>query len=471
MATVIGVDSSTQSCKVLVVDVESGQVLSEATTGHPEGTEVDPESWWAALRDCLARVDTSEVEAMSVGAQQHGLVAVDASGEVVRPALLWNDTRSAPQAEQILSQFGAADIAHRTGSVPVASFTSTKLAWVKQHEPDLAARIAAVALPHDWLTWRLRGFGPKGSSPLGPQLDELVTDRSDASGTGYFSPVTNSYDDDILDFVLGHRPLLPRVLGAADSAGTTEAGWIMGAGGGDNAMAALGLGAHSGDVVMSLGTSGTVFAVTSKPASDPTGTVAGFADASGAYLPLVATLNASRPIDSVRQLLGYSWDEFSAAIDTAAPGSGGLTLLPFFDGERMPNLPDATGLLGGITRSSLTRENMARAVVEAVIANLARGLDAIVSETEKLTRLLLIGGGAQNAGTQRVVSEIVNMPVGVPDPGEYVAFGAAKQAAWALTGTRPGWEPAARVLPERHSHPAARNQFENLLRDYERSID
>jgi len=466
-----GFDSSTQSCKVLVVEVDSGAILSEASSPHPEGTEVHPEEWWSALRDALSKVETSNVEAISIGGQQHGLVALDAAGEVVRPALLWNDTRSAPQAEHIIAQFGAENVAQRTGSVPVASFTATKLAWVKHHEPQLAEKIAAVALPHDWLTWRLQGYGPSISSRLGPQLDKLVTDRSDASGTGYFSPVTNSYDDDILDFVLGHRPFLPRVLGPEDSAGTTEDGWVIGAGGGDNAMAALGLGARSGDVVMSLGTSGTVFAVTSTPASDGTGTVAGFADASGAYLPLVATLNASRPIDSVRQLLGYSWDEFTAAIDTAAPGSGGLTLLPFFDGERMPNLPHSTGLFGGITRSNLVRENMARAVVEGVIANLARGLDAIVSETEKLTRLLLIGGGAQNAGTQRVVSELVNMPVGVPAPGEYVAFGAAKQAAWALTGTLPTWAPVARALPERSTDAVAREQFENMLRQYERSID
>lgn len=470
MPKVIGVDSSTQSCKVLVVDVASGHILSEATTPHPEGTEIDPELWWVALQRCLDQVDTSGVEAISIGAQQHGLVALDASGEVLRPALLWNDTRSAPQAEKIIAEFGAASVAERTGSVPVASFTSTKLAWMRQHEPELALRVAAVALPHDWLTWRLRGFGPVGSSRLGAQLDELVTDRSDASGTGYFSAVTNSYDDEILDFVLGHRPTLPRVVASSDTAGTTEEGWIVGAGGGDNAMAALGLGTQVGDVVMSLGTSGTVFAVTSQPSHDASGTVAGFADAAGAFLPLVATLNASRTFDSVRQLLGFSWDEFSRALQSAAPGSGGLTMLPFFDGERMPNLPDATGVLGGISRLSLTPENMARSVVEAVVSNLSRGIEAIVEETEKLERLILIGGGAHNIGVQHVVSETLSLPVVVPDPGEYVAIGAAKQAAWALTGKRPGWQPQARALPPGPTDPQAQNQFDDLLRKYEEGL-
>lgn len=470
MPTVIGVDSSTQSCKVLVVDVDSGNVVSEATTLHPEGTEVDPEFWWAALQEALTRVDTTHVEAISIGAQQHGLVTLNAAGEVLRPALLWNDTRSAPQAHRIVAEFGAADVAKRTGSVPLASFTSTKLAWMREHEPHLAAQVAAVALPHDWLTWRLRGFGPTGRSSYGPHLDQLVTDRSDASGTGYFSSETNTYDDGILDFVLGHRPVLPRVLGAAETGGTTDAGWIIGPGGGDNALAALGLDAERGDVVMSLGTSGTVFAVTAQPAHDATGTVAGFADAAGGFLPLVASVNASRVIDSVRKLVGFSWEEFSSAIQHSDPGSGGLTIFPFFDGERMPNLPDATGLLGGITRSSLTPENLARAGVEAVISNLSGGLEAIVKQTQKLTRLLLIGGGAQNAGVQQVVGEILGLPVIVPDPGQYVALGAARQAAWVLTGQRPGWEPRAQVLPARNLHSAARDQFDQLFGQYVKGI-
>ena len=466
MPTVIGVDSSTQSCKVLVVDVDSGEIVSDATTQHPEGTEIDPEVWWVALQEALQQVDTSDVQAISIGAQQHGLVALDASGAVVRPALLWNDTRSGPQAARIVAEFGPASLAQRTGSVPVPSFTSTKLAWVREHEPQLASKIAAVVLPHDWLTWRLQGYGPVGSSRRGPSLDQLVTDRSDASGTGYFSPVTNEYDDDILDFVLGHRPVLPRVLGPGESAGLSEQGWIVGPGGGDNAVAALGLDARQGDVVMSLGTSGTVFAVTAKPAQDASGIVAGFADASGGFLPLIATLNASRAIDAVRKLLGLSWDEFTAALQSAAPGAGGLSMLAFFDGERMPNLPDAKGVLGGISRSNLTPENLARAGVEAVVSNLARGLEGIVEQTQKVTRLMLIGGSAQNIGVQQVVSEILALPVIVPDPGEYVAFGAAKQAVWALTGNRPTWEPQSQSVAAGNGNSAARDQFDRLLHQY-----
>ena len=470
MPVVIGVDSSTQSCKVLVVDTDSGEILHEASAPHPDGTEVHPDLWWQALRSALAQVDTTAVEAIAVGAQQHGLVALNAAGEVVRPALLWNDTRSAPQALQMIEHFGAETLAERTGSVPVASFTATKLAWVAQNEPEIASQIAAVALPHDWLTWRLRGFGPAGESPQGPQLDELVTDRSDASGTGYFSAVTNTYDDEILDYVLGRRPVLPRVLGASDQAGTTPEGWVVGPGGGDNAMAALGLDARVGDVVMSLGTSGTVFATTSAPSRDQSGNVAGFADAAGGFLPLVATLNASRVFDSVRRLVGMSWEEFSDALHHAPPGAEGLTLLPFFDGERSPNLPDSTGLLGGITRANLTRENLARAAVEAVVSNLSRGVEAIAHQTESLTRLMLIGGGAQNLGVQHVVGQSVPLPVVVPQPGEYVAYGAARQAAWVLTGERPTWAPETLSLNSGESSTVARGQFDSLLGSYVKGL-
>ena len=466
MPTVIGVDSSTQSCKVLVVDSETGAIVAEATTTHPEGTEVNPQAWWDALQASLAQVDTSQVEALSIGAQQHGMVVLDESGAVIRDALLWNDTRSAPQAEDIILEFGVDDITQRTGSVPLASFTSTKLAWLRQHEPEHAHRVAAVALPHDRLMWRLRGYGPAGESALGPDLTALVTDRSDASGTGYFSPGSNTYDDDIITFALGHKPILPTVLGPGERAGKTPAGWILGPGGGDNAMAALGLGAELGDVVMSLGTSGTVFAVTSQPAHDASGAVAGFADATGEFLPLVATLNASRPIDAVRTLFGFSWDELAQAVATSPAGAEGLTVLPFFDGERTPNLPDATGSFFGVTRGNLTPENMTRAVVEGIISNLARGVEAIEKQTQPSSRLLLIGGAAQNSAIQQVVAEQVEVPVTIPEPGEYVAYGAAKQAAWALTGNKPAWVARSLTREVDEGPSVARAQFDRLLHQH-----
>ena len=429
MPLVMGVDSSTQSCKVVVIDAETGSVVRTGRAAHPDGTAVDPEQWWRALSDAIAAAGgMDDVAAWSIGGQQHGMVALDATGSVVRDALLWNDTRSAQAAQDLIGEFGAAGLAARTGLVPVASFTLTKLRWLRDAEPENAARVAAVALPHDWLTWRLRGYGPDGASPLGPMLEELITDRSDASGTGYWNPADGSYDRELLAAALGHDAILPRVLGPADHV-TDAAGRRVAAGAGDNAAAALGLGAVPGDVVVSIGTSGTVCAVSRTPIADPSGTVAGFADADGNFLPLVATLNAARVLDVTAALLGVGHDELGDLALSAAPGAEGLTLLPYFEGERTPNLPDATASLTGMTLASTTRPNLARAAVEGMLRGLGAGLDALRGLGVPLDRALLIGGGAQSEAVRRIAPEILGIPVEVPVPGEYVALGAARQAA------------------------------------------
>ncbi|MEV4736256.1 MULTISPECIES: xylulokinase [unclassified Microbacterium] len=424
MPLVLGVDSSTQSCKAVVVDTATGAVVRSGRGMHPDGTSVDPESWWRALETAIAETGSlDDIASWAIGGQQHGMVALDSAGRVIRDALLWNDTRSAGAASDLIAEFGAEELSARTGVVPVASFTITKLRWLRDHEPEHAARVAAVALPHDWLTWRLRGFGPEN-----PVLDELVTDRSDASGTGYWNPGTGEYDRELLVAALGRDAVLPRVLGP-DEWVTDAAGRRVGAGAGDNAGAALGLGAEPGDVVVSIGTSGTVFAVSRDAVHDASGTVAGFADASGHFLPLIATLNAARVVDVTAALLGVTHQEFSALALTAESGAAGLTLLPYFEGERTPNLPDATATLSGMTLASTTRENLARAAVEGMLRGLGAGLDAFRELGIPLDRALLIGGGAQSEAVRRIAPEVLGLPVEVPEPGEYVALGAARQAS------------------------------------------
>jgi xylulokinase len=434
MALVMGVDSSTQSCKVVVTDAASGAVVREGRAAHPDGTEVDPAAWWDALREAIvAAGGMGDVDAWSIGGQQHGMVALDAEGRVIRDALLWNDTRSADAAEALIDEFGADSLAERTGLVPVASFTITKLRWLRDAEPENAARVAAVALPHDWLTWRLRGFGPAGESARGPVLEELVTDRSDASGTGYWSPeawapAVDGYDRDLFVSALGHDAVLPRVLGPAEWV-TDADGRRVAPGAGDNAGAALGVGAATGDVVVSIGTSGTVFAVSAARTVDPSGTVAGFADADGGFLPIVVTLNAARVLDAIARLLGVDHAELSDLALAAESGAGGLTLLPYFEGERTPNLPDATASLTGMTLASTTRENLARAAVEGMLSGLGAGLDALRDLDVPLERALLIGGAAQSPAVRAIAPDVLGLPVEVPPPGEYVALGAARQAA------------------------------------------
>ncbi|MEV1293656.1 FGGY family carbohydrate kinase [Pseudonocardia sp. NPDC049635] len=459
MALVLGVDSSTQSCKVVVRDADSGELVRSGRAAHPDGTEVAPAAWWDALRSALDDAGGLDgVDALAVAGQQHGMVCLDEGGEVVRDALLWNDTRSARAAAALVEELGAAAWAEAVGVVPVASITLTKLRWLAENEPDNAARTAAVCLPHDWLTWRLRGA---------PGVSELVTDRSDASGTGYFDGT--GYRPDLLTHGFGRAPVLPRVLGPAGSV-EGPGGIVVGAGAGDNAAAGLGVGAGD-DVVVSLGTSGTVFARAPRRAEDPSGIVAGFSDATGAYLPLTATLNASRVLDATRRLLGVDHAEFGELALAAEPGAGGLVVVPYLEGERTPNLPDATGAVHGWTLASGTRENLARAAVEGMLHAQRVGLEALREQGVSVTGVTLVGGAARSEAVCRIAAQVFEVPVRVPEPGEYVADGAARQAAWALRGgpTPPRWAPAAE--PARYDPVPAPGGWERYREAAERFLD
>lgn len=444
MPLVAGIDSSTQSCKVVIRDSDTGALVRQGRASHPEGTEVHPDHWWTALQEAISQAGgLDDVDAVSVGGQQHGMVCLDESGNVVRPALLWNDTRSAVDAEELILEAGEGDPAAgaaywaaSTGTVPVASLTATKLRWLARNEPENARRTAAVCLPHDWLSWRLAGHGP-GTGPS--SLELLRTDRSDASGTGYFSSETGEYLPEVLKSTLGHVPVLPAVVGPLDAAGKMSNGALIGPGAGDNAAAGLGVSAAVGDVVISIGTSGTVFAVSDVPSQDASGLVAGFADATGNYLPLACTLNATRIFDATAALLGVDLPELGKLALSVEEGAGGLTLVPYFEGERTPNLPDATGSLHGLTVSNYTPANLARAAVEGVLCSLADGLAALQAQGVAARRIILVGGGAQSEAVQQVAADVFGLPVFVPAPGEYVADGAARQAAGVLTGRLPDW--------------------------------
>ena len=433
MARVAGVDSSTQSVKIVVRDSESGALLAQASRPHPDGTEVDPQHWLNALYEVIAEIGGLEsLDAISIGGQQHGMVLLDSAGAVIRPALLWNDTRSAAQAAAINTAFP--DIHQRTGSQLVASFTASKVRWVLENEPENATRIAAIALPHDWLSWKLSGS---------TNIKEIFTDRSDASGTGYFDPINNIYLSDIVEWVSGKSDVaLPRIV-APDEVGARVGKTVIACGAGDNAGAALGIGAVVGDLVISLGTSGTAFAVSSSPSHDQSGEVAGFADATGNFLPLACTLNAAKVFDSTAKLLGVGFEEYSQLALQASPGAEGLMMMPHFDGERTPNRPDVRGAISGVTHGNFTPANVARASIEGVIAGLAYAAQALRREGVEISRLLLVGGAARNKAVQQITSEIFGMPVYIPTPGEYVSEGAAIQAAWALHQSRPHWSSAA----------------------------
>ncbi|MBS2963791.1 xylulokinase [Actinocrinis puniceicyclus] len=430
---VIGVDSSTQSTKALAVDVDSGKVVGTGRAPHTvsggAGRESDPQQWWEALVSALEQTrHAGSAQAVAIGGQQHGLVTLDEKGVPVRPALLWNDVRSAPQAAALVERFGAGWWAQRVGSVPAASFTVTKWAWLREQEPEAAQRVAAVRLPHDYLTERLTA--------------EATTDRGDASGTGWWTP--QGYDDEVLDHVGLSPELLPRVVEPGQAAGQVRVrdgaaalgsavplreGTLVAAGTGDNMAAALGLGLAPGVPVLSLGTSGTVYAVTRGRPTDPSGIVAGFADALGGWLPLACTLNCTLAVDRFAALLGLD----RQAVEPA----GSAVVLPYLDGERTPNLPLASGLVTGL-RHDTTPGQLLQAAYDGAAYSLLAALDDVLraggQQPESDTPLLLIGGGARGPAWQDTVRRLSGRAVRIPAAEEIVALGAAAQAAGLLTG-------------------------------------
>ena len=426
---VLGVDSSTQSTKVEIRDLQTGTVVAQSSAKHPPTTppvsEQDPDAWWQALSRCFTDVKDhlANVVGVSIAGQQHGLVMLDENGAPLRPAKLWNDTTSAPQSASLIEKLGASRWVEGCGSLPGAAFTVCKLAWVAEHEPELMDRVAYIGLPHDYLTWRLTG--------------QWTSDRGDASGSGWWSPSTNEYQPHLLAAVNSNLlDCVPKVLGPKEVAGHVKldgfsfaADTIVGSGSGDNMGAAMGLGLKPGDVVISLGTSGTAYAVSTTPTADENGSVAGFADATGNYLPLVCTLNATKVTDAVARLLGADFDAFAALVMAAPSGAGGVVTVPYFDGERTPNKPDATGAITGL-RSDVSREQLARSSVEGVCCGLLDGVDALERAGVTMDgQLYLIGGGAQSQATRSVMATLAQRSLVVPDAAETVATGACVQAA------------------------------------------
>ncbi|TRZ79322.1 MAG: xylulokinase [Actinobacteria bacterium] len=449
MPVVVGVDSSTQSTKVEVRDLDSGELISSGRASHPSTgiapvSETNPTEWIAAFDQAYAQagalVSSPKVVAISVAGQQHGLVTLDAQNNSVRAAKLWNDTESAADAKWCVVQRGAQWWASHVGSVPVASFTVAKLSWLKRVEPKNWTRVTRVCLPHDYLSWHLRGGG----------ASEIITDRGDASGTGYWAPSTGHYDQEILQIIDTSRDwsaVLPRVAEPLESTGH----WgdaVIGCGTGDNMAGALGIGLAPGDVAISLGTSGTVYAVSAQATADSSAAVAGFADATGSFLPLVCTLNATKVFDSFANFLNVDLHKFGELAMTSVCGANELVLLPYLDGERTPNLPDARAMLIGLN-SIHSRNDVARAAIEGVVCGLLDGLNAITNcGVDTSGRIFLLGGGAQSPAVCQIVADLTGKQVNTLNEPEIVALGAARQAAATLTGKWPSWVASSRIAAE-----------------------
>lgn len=480
MSIVAGVDSSTQSCTVELRDAETGDLRGAGRAPHPATfpplSEQDPEDWWRAFENAFglaladAGVAATEIGAISVAAQCHGLVLLSDDGRPLRRAKLWNDTESAPQANRMIAQWGKAAWADAVGSVPTAAFTITKLAWIAENEPQLLDRARSILVPHDYLTHRLTG--------------RVVTDRSDASGTGYYAAHERRWRTDLLDeFVSRGRDweaLLPEVLGPDEPAGrvlpiVAEAlglrpGVVVGPGAGDQHAGALGAGMREGDVVYSLGTSGVVLTESASPVFDHRGDVDGVADAAGGFLPLACTLNSTKVTDAVARWLGVSLDELSELALTAPDHDDRPVLLAYLDGERTPDRPEATGILGGLTTST-SRADIARAAFEGVLFGLVSGHDAIRSAGASADgSITVVGGGAKSLAYRQFLADILQAPVLTKDFDEATARGACIQAAAivageAVTAVRDAWAPAtvATTTPRDDVYGAVRDRYRSLV--------
>jgi xylulokinase len=435
MGIVAGLDSSAEGTTVVVCDTDTGAVIRQGYAPHPadpEGGgdggpaarrgEADPQGWLLSLGEAAGNGLLEGVRAIGVSAQQHGLIALDAGGVLVRPAMLWNDKRAQIAAADLVEALGGATgWAQAVGSVPQAAYPIAKLRWLAQHEAACAHRIAEVLQPHDWLVWQLLD-----------RPERRITDRGDASGTGYWSAATGEYRGDLIELALGHRVRLPDVLAPAEAAGHTPEGLLISAGTGDNMAAALGLGLGLGDAVVTLGASGTVFAVHDQALTDPTGAITSFADATGRHLPVVRVRNAARVLRATAELLGTDPAGLSELALGSTPGSHGLVMLPYLEGEQVPALPHAAGTLSGLRRESMRREHLARAAFEGMLCGLADALDVLRGRGVVVRRVFLLGPSGELPAVRGIAPALFGVPVVVPPPADYAALGAARQAAWAL---------------------------------------
>ncbi|MBA0049943.1 sugar kinase [Streptomyces sp. AJS327] len=438
MGIVAGLDSSADFTRIVVCDAETGTVIRQGHAEHPEDRE-DPQSWLVSLGKAASDGQLADVRAIGVSAQQQGVVALDAQGELVGPALVGNDRRAQTSAADLVDALGGRGTwAEAVGAVPQAAHPVSKLRWLARNQPETAARVAEVMQPHDWLVWQLLGRPAR-----------RVTDRGDASGTGYWSARTGAYRPDLVELALGHQVALPEVLGPQEVGGESPEGIAISAGTGETMAAAFGLGVGAGDAVISLGASGSVFSVHHEALSDPTGTITSYADATGHHLPVVRTLNATRVLRGTAELLGTDLDGLSELALRSTPGSSGLVLLPYLGGERTPELPHTAGSLHGLRRESMRPEFLARAAVEGMLCGLTDALDVLRGRGVEVRRIFLLGQAAGLPAVQAAAPALFGAPVVVADPADYAAIGAARQAAWSLAGggEPPRWpEPTGRTL-------------------------
>ena len=447
----IGIDSGTQGTKGVVFSREEGRVIAEAYADHQlienaGGRREQEPGWWidacsTVISQLLKQSNVSRdmVCAIGVSGQQHGMVPLDKNGQVIRPAKLWCDTETAPQCDQITARIGGPEKAiEQIGNSVAAGFTASKILWVKQNEPESYERLATVLLPHDYINYWLTG--------------ERKTEYGDASGTAYFDVQTRTWSDTLLNAIDDSGKLqscLPELIPPDAPVGTITAeiaeqfqlkpDVLVSSGGGDNMMAAIGTGnVTPGVVTTSLGTSGTIYAFSDRPVIDAKGELAAFCSSSGGWLPLVCTMNVTVSTELTRELLGLGLADLNKLAASSPPGAEGILLLPYFNGERTPALPNAKAVYYGMTATNYTAANLSRSSMEGATLGLRYGLDVLKQQGLAPAEIRLVGGGAKSLLWRQMVADVFNCPVVCPESSEAGAVGAALQAMWCYTSQQAG---------------------------------
>ncbi len=442
MKIVLGIDNGTQSTKTMFYDVDSKKVVAMAQAKHEmiaadDGSREQKAEWWIdALLSCLDQVDPkykSAVQAVGVSGQQHGFVAVDIEGKPLYKVKLWCDTSTAAECDEMTAAYGGPDkLLEEAGNLIAPGYTASKILWLKKTYGDLYHKMRWVLLPHDYLNFWLTG--------------EAVMEYGDASGTGLLNVRERVWQEDLVKSI-DERLLekLPRLIGPDQSAGRISAeaaartglpeGVPVSSGGGDNMMGALGTGTVRGGVLtMSMGTSGTLSGYSDKPIIDPEGILAAFCSSTGGWLPLLCTMNCTVATELTRELFGMTVKEIDQAGSEAPAAAEGVTMLPFFNGERVPNLPRGKASIMGLNATNYTRRNIARASLESAVYGMKIGLDRFRELGFNAKQIRMIGGGAKSSVWRQMAADALNVPILIPREAEAAALGAALQAYWMLEG-------------------------------------
>ncbi|MCF0238343.1 MAG: xylulokinase [Sphaerochaetaceae bacterium] len=483
---VMGIDEGTQSVKCLVYDSQKKEVVKIATENVQlisldGGIREQKSSWWIeAIERCFKKLgkDTlSHVDAISVSGQQHGFVPMTKSGDVLHNVKLWCDTSTVKECEEITTSYGGEEkLIANVGNPILPGYTASKILYFKKNYPDLYKKMDYVLLPHDYINYYLCGH--------------IIMERGDASGTGLLNLYKGEWDKELCSIISNTLlsklpPILsePSIIGKVKSSLVTDFGFnkdcVVTSGGGDNMMAAIGTGCvNKGDVTISLGTSGTLFTSTDFVVTDKKKRIAAFASSHNSYLPLLCTMNCTVSTEEIRNRYNLSVEDFNLKAQKAPIGANGLIFLPFLNGERVPSLPKAEAIFGGIRIGNYTVENIARAVFEGVSMSLMPGLEAFKELGIEIRRIILTGGGSNSSLWREIIANLTGYPVYVPRNKEGAAFGAALHSLLLKTNSNISdvinshlsFDEGASVVPNNEDFKKYKKIYEKWI-SYEKALE